>query len=513
MISGSKFRNCLARTGGLAALALSLLLGVLGGTALGAPTNTALPIISPSTPEVGSPATASTGSWTSEAPVHWQNSKGVAFEAGKSIAVTERGGPITFAGSVGGVEKEITCELFVNNANIENPSGGGSGVGTAELEYKGCVGYKGTKPPCIITVNANSPVNLQLIKVDGDPRLGITPVGEYIANMSVSGKSCPGAGNFKIIGEIKASYLNPNSRLEFTVAGTAGGALRFNGGQKATAEGAISVENTATGEAVQANSLTYAYQWKRCSGGCTNIEGATGPTYTPTKADLGKTLTVVVTATDSNGSTAAESLASGTVSGKLSWYAETSPATWTKVTSKSFTSDNLKEGSSYGFYLGWVWGGVLFKTHCSNGSGSGWLTSTATKATIEGYKLTLTGCNQTSPGACQLTSSEIKFNSMTASSVSGSITSLNTALTFAPTGSAFFEVSFKSCPYAGPYKIVGAYPGQYNNGLSAAVSEFSEVQTAGTMRFQEAAGPIVGFDGLNRVQSEGKYPVKLDVGP
>jgi hypothetical protein len=52
----------------------------------------------------------------------------------------------------------------------------------------------------------------------------------------------------------------------------------------------------------------YAYQWQRCSSnGCTNIQGATSPTYTLTRADKGHTVRVAVTATNAAGSATATS--------------------------------------------------------------------------------------------------------------------------------------------------------------------------------------------------------------
>ncbi len=55
---------------------------------------------------------------------------------------------------------------------------------------------------------------------------------------------------------------------------------------------------------------SYAYQWLRCSNtgvSCTNIAGANSSSYTPDSADIGSTLQVAVTATNSNGSTTAAS--------------------------------------------------------------------------------------------------------------------------------------------------------------------------------------------------------------
>lgn len=51
-------------------------------------------------------------------------------------------------------------------------------------------------------------------------------------------------------------------------------------------------------------SPTYARQWKANG---TNIPGATGTTYVPVVGDIGKTITVTVTATNTQGSTPATS--------------------------------------------------------------------------------------------------------------------------------------------------------------------------------------------------------------
>jgi hypothetical protein len=62
--------------------------------------------------------------------------------------------------------------------------------------------------------------------------------------------------------------------------------------------------------------ITYGYQWQRCDSGganCVAIAGATGPTYLATSADVGRTLRVVVTATNSAGSASATSAATTVV--------------------------------------------------------------------------------------------------------------------------------------------------------------------------------------------------------
>jgi hypothetical protein len=56
--------------------------------------------------------------------------------------------------------------------------------------------------------------------------------------------------------------------------------------------------------------ISYAYQWQRCDasgGGCGNISGARSQTYVLTSSEVGKTIRVVVTATNVAGSTSASS--------------------------------------------------------------------------------------------------------------------------------------------------------------------------------------------------------------
>jgi hypothetical protein len=63
---------------------------------------------------------------------------------------------------------------------------------------------------------------------------------------------------------------------------------------------------------------SYAYQWQRCTdtGGCTAIGGATTTKYTATAADVGFSLSVVVTATNADGKTAATSNGTDAIAAK-----------------------------------------------------------------------------------------------------------------------------------------------------------------------------------------------------
>jgi PASTA domain len=65
---------------------------------------------------------------------------------------------------------------------------------------------------------------------------------------------------------------------------------------------------------------TFARQWQSCNAGgaqCTDIAGATGQTYTVSASDLGRTIRVVVSATNSGGTAQAESAVVGPVDNAL----------------------------------------------------------------------------------------------------------------------------------------------------------------------------------------------------
>jgi hypothetical protein len=63
--------------------------------------------------------------------------------------------------------------------------------------------------------------------------------------------------------------------------------------------------------------IGYAYQWQRCSPGCVNV-GSNASTYLLSGADVGSTVQVVVTASNTAGSAAATSAQTGTVTAQVS---------------------------------------------------------------------------------------------------------------------------------------------------------------------------------------------------
>ena len=87
--------------------------------------------------------------------------------------------------------------------------------------------------------------------------------------------------------------------------------------------GAVLTASTGTWSGTPAS---YSYQWKLCASGsaCNVIAGATGSSYAVSSADVGHTITVVVTATNLTGSTAAESSATAPISGSTGCVADPS---------------------------------------------------------------------------------------------------------------------------------------------------------------------------------------------
>jgi RHS repeat-associated protein len=78
----------------------------------------------------------------------------------------------------------------------------------------------------------------------------------------------------------------------------------------------------ATGVWEGAPSLSYGYQWEHCNasgGSCANISGATSSTYVLAPGDVGYTIRVVVTASNTSGSAASTSEASAVVVSAVVW--------------------------------------------------------------------------------------------------------------------------------------------------------------------------------------------------
>ncbi len=124
------------------------------------------------------------------------------------------------------------------------------------------------------------------------------------------------AGNATATSAPTAAVTNPPAAPTNTALPTISGTTRV--GQTLTAD-----PGTWTGTAP----ITYAYQWRRCNPGCTDIATATNQTYTLTNTDLSTTLTVKVTATNTAGNQTATSNQTTTILAASTTPTNTTPPT------------------------------------------------------------------------------------------------------------------------------------------------------------------------------------------
>ncbi len=287
------------------------------------PSNTALPVVSGIT-KIGQLLTASTGSW-SGSPVtsyayQWQTCNNLGARCANITGATSstyRLIPYDIAD---------TIRVIVTATNS-----GGSASATSELT--GLVAF-------------GEPVNVTPPSVSGTARDGQTLTatsGSWAGTEPISyayqWQTCNSSGESctNISGATSTTYLLSPSNVGSTirVLVTANNAIGHTSEPSpATAVvAAIPPSNTTppsiTGTTVDGQTLTastgawsgtpplsYAYQWERCNSSgesCASISGATGSTYTLTDADVGDTLRVTVTASNSGGSASATSAASGVV--------------------------------------------------------------------------------------------------------------------------------------------------------------------------------------------------------
>lgn len=100
-----------------------------------------------------------------------------------------------------------------------------------------------------------------------------------------------------------------------------------------------------------AQPITFAYQWQRCNSSgrnCSSIAGAVDKTRVPTAADVGRTLRVVVRATNADGSGNATSAPTATVAPpeSISLHATRSMVVYGRATTLVGTVENGRPGES-----------------------------------------------------------------------------------------------------------------------------------------------------------------------
>ena len=335
------------------------------------------------------------------------------------------------------------------------------------------------------------PTKLALTTLSGQVKL--SPTGANLGTFALNEGCAIGPINIKLVGEIRGLFSNSASQFDFNTSTSAEGLrLQSAAGPKATAVGSIGLKAGAS--SVNAEALAYAYAWNRCTGAsCSSISGATGSTYTPVSADIGKTLTVTVTGTDSNGSTPATSAKTAAVVGSLSWYVCGESASgvysesycinkggsnayaWLRPSTAPFTATNVEGEKGKYTNISWIWGGIDFNIECTQGSGGGTLSNGEAQANIKEFKVSLSGCSLKAPATvCEIASTngatadhKMVFHTLEASSPTESATEIKRELKFVPeSGVPLVEVTFlgAGCPWSGnTYSFTGYFPTTFLN--------------------------------------------------
>ena len=304
------------------------------------PSNTALPEIT-GTSEEGQTLSASTGEWEGEPPItygyQWQACDGlgescldIASATGSSytigageigdllrvvVTATNSGGSASAtsetSGSVTEVPpSEITVPVISGSATEGAilSSSLGTWAGTTPLTYsyqwQSC-DASGEK--CVDIEGANSSTyKLESASVGHALRVAVTASNEEGAATSVSGASATVGTPISLPAQLSA--------LEISGASEVGGTLTADPG-------------TWTGTPP----LSYSYRWEICNGkgeSCASVSGADKASYQPVEGDLGSTLRVLVTVSNTDGHASALSRASAVVEAPV---AAESPCTdtWT----------------------------------------------------------------------------------------------------------------------------------------------------------------------------------------
>ena len=270
------------------------------------PLNTSLPTIS-GTAQVGQTLTGTVGSWTGASGYgqQWQRCSGATCNP---ISTATGLTYVPVAADVG-----FTLRLQVTATNTTGPSLPANSAQTA----------------AVTAATGSVPLNTALPTVSGTAQVGQTlsgTVGSWTGATGYSqqwqrcsGASCNPIGNATGLTYVPvAADVGFTLRLQVTASNTAGPSLPANSAQTAVVAAAGSVPlNTAlptvTGTAQVGQTLSgtvgswtgatsYGQQWQRCSGAsCNPIGNATGLTYVPVAADVGFTLRLQVTASNTTG--------------------------------------------------------------------------------------------------------------------------------------------------------------------------------------------------------------------
>jgi hypothetical protein len=286
----------------------------------GAPVNTALPVVTGTTTQ-GQVLSSTTGTWAGTATItyarQWKRCDSV-------------GGSCTNISGATGTTYTLVAADVGNTIKLTVTATNGVGNTAADAATTAVVAPLPPSNTALPTITGTAQDGQTLTSTTGTWN-GTTPL-----TYSRQWRRCDSAGAncTDISGATATTYTATSadvaSKIRVVVTAT-NGAGSANATSAATAAvTAVAPANTAaptiTGTAKEGELLTagpgtwsgtapitYTYQWQACSPSCADISGATASTYRLVAAQVGKTMKVVVTATNSAASPSATSVASATV--------------------------------------------------------------------------------------------------------------------------------------------------------------------------------------------------------
>lgn len=292
------------------------------------PVNTAAPTIS-GTVKDGSTLTAKAGSWSGLTPFtfayQWTRCNSAGAECVQIVSVPETKATETkYTLAHEDVGKTLRINVTATNS---------AGEGSATSAQTAVVAAVKPSNKTLPAISGEAKVG-QLLSVSEGSWEG-TPPTSYAYQWETcnsAGKSCKHiTGATTSSYRVLASQVGDTLRAIVTAENSAGSASATSEATAVVAPGAPAnivapaISGTArdgqtltasTGSWAGSEPISYAYQWQSCNGkgeSCTNIPGASGSSYMLTPSNVGSTLDVVVTASNSVGSTPATSQATAVV--------------------------------------------------------------------------------------------------------------------------------------------------------------------------------------------------------
>jgi hypothetical protein len=287
---------------------------------------------------------------------------------------------------------------------------------------------------------------------------------------------------------------------------------------------------------------SYTYAWNRCSFKCEPIAGATSSEYIPVEADLGKKLTVSVTASNGAGGTTATSKETSVVKQSLSWYKCTTGGgglavyedakcskkgtsnsyLWYRLGSIETSTTNVVNGESQVYRLKWTVQSLEqpVELTCTKAEGFASLASTEEYAKLTWYELVMNSCSvvETGPGlkGCKIKGSKLVFNSLTGKSPESPEKLTPEIRLEGPPASVLTSFQLEGCSFEwfnGEYTVTGWFPAQINNSTSVMSSSNEESREHLNVNYKGISNKF-GIEGASAIATlGGKEPVKLDVAP